>query len=395
MNIVADCFVDTITIIDPSICGADLFVRVAGLDKKCLGQITKKNGKIFFKQSAILSFKIPYDYQSQEIPLIFSAERFSSTFEGKVDLNPGIEAAERGVPSIVSSVVQLRKQEGRIGCEMSVKYCLDFSNKDSQVYSLVTDKRESINNALLLNKELEMRETSPETICKPLVEVETKEVEILSNIFNDDSDDIDISSTLISTAASAHENSESICVDKGAKKPEEEEEEEEEKKEEKKENVPEVPKIDLSPVKNDARKPGIETPLPQVKRSSSSVGVERKTEMRKSNSSTSLHSKLSPRVSSQSTNNGEHPLIISQSVRQGLQWKKGNKPDVLTSNNPQSTSPVPLSSLNSTDEGKKETESQKPLNQASQQPRVEFDVPSYEPKKIDGSEESSSSGEFF
>ena len=114
MNLVVDCTVESITVIDSDVYDADVFVQIYGLEPKCLGQITKRSGRINFRQSALLIFAVPTDFSSPNLPLIFTASLFSRKYIGQVNLTPGIQQAKNGITSIVS-------EENSISLKMSAK----------------------------------------------------------------------------------------------------------------------------------------------------------------------------------------------------------------------------------------------------------------------------------
>ena len=477
MNIVVDLTVETITIIDSDVYGADVFVQINGLEPRCLGQITQRNGRLNFRQTSLLTFSIPTDFSSNSLPLIFTAALFSRRYVGQINLTPGIEQAKNGIPSIVSTTAQLRKPEGRIGCEMAVKYCLDFVNSVTQNFAPISLKSTNLNYSDEVRKEIESRNAT-QILYRPKVSITLIDEETMSEVFKSESGNGERDNESDISNSSFLSNSQTITDTKPAENNQKKEEDSQlsnakqnnnehlssdSKKEQKQnsqitqqnENVEMIPKSPIpqrkssqptisNPTENqtqnqmglkneivsriiitsdkDANKKTPQSELPKLNISSASPSIRKtssqnndlqanaskspsnnptlqrsqsdleKTRFKADDEFNSFKFSHSPKNSARDNYNEQQPLL-SQSVRQGIQWKKGNKPESF--NKEASNSSTLQNSGNSAIIRDKEmnSDSLKKAQAAPQtQPRVEFSIPE---KHVETDSDTDYSDEFF
>ena len=477
MNIVVDLTIETITIIDSEVYGADVFVQIHSLDAKCLGQITKRSGRLNFRQTCFLTFSIPTDFSSNSLPLIFTASLFSRKYVGQINLIPGINEAKKGIPSIVSTVAQLRKPEGCIGCEMAVKYCLDFVNSSTQNFGEISIKSTHLNYSEEIRKELESRNSS-QVVYRPKVNVTMLDEETMSEVFKSDSDneekgnvsDISNSSFLSNSQTitdnkptqnnqDKHEsshlsnqksfNNDNLSSDNKPKQnsqnqqntnvenipksplpqrqssqsiiPKQNDDNQNQnqmrlkneivsrititsdKDSNKKPPQSELPKLNITSSSTSIRKttsqnteiqmgssPKSSLPNPTIQRSQSDLEKER---FKADDEFNSIKFSHSPKNSARDMTYDQQALA-SQSVRQGIQWKKGNKPELMTKETSNSST-LQNNSANSTiiteDKDPNNASLKKATTPSQTPPRVEFTIV----EKAEESDSDTNSSDFF
>ena len=164
-NVVVNVLVDHIEPFDEAISYSDLYVNILDLEPRCITNIQKLTYKRYnIKKSILMPFSIPLNDQNKEIYLVISLKKQRFDFSGQISIKDGVDMALKGNPTTASQCVKLRRNRGSICCQVSIKYRVDTNEKTNNTKAHVPKIKQMISYSSIFENEMRDRKKG---LCIP------------------------------------------------------------------------------------------------------------------------------------------------------------------------------------------------------------------------------------